>query len=345
MEQLTLYLDKYFTDLLPLSLSYFISILIFSALILGIMLLSVLFFTWWERKVSAHFQDRLGPMRVGGFHGWAQPIADALKLLVKEDIVPTASVSGYFHIASLICFIAVFLGFSAIAFSSSVVAADINLGLFFIAAVTPLSVLGILMGAWASGNKWSLLGGMRSCAQIVSYEVPLTFSMVPIVMLSSTLNMSEIVHAQAGGFLHWFIFRNPFTFISFFVYFIASLAENNRAPFDLPESESELIAGFFTEYSGLRFAFFFLAEYAEMFLVSALSVTLFLGGWEGLCGESFIPGIILFIFKTVLLVTIQMWFRWTFPRLRVDQLMSIAWKYLLPVTFINIAGVGLLMIV
>ena len=330
---------------LPQVLIYLISMLTACAAVVVLMLLLVMFFTWWERKVAAHIQDRLGPMRVGGWHGWAQPIADTVKLLVKEDIIPDAAIKRFFNVAPVICFIAVMMGYAVLVFGPGLTAADLNIGLFYLLAISSLTVIGILMGAWASGNKWSLIGGMRSAAQIVSYELPVALSMIPAVLLAGSLNMGEIITAQSGGIHHWFIFNNPFAFLAFFVYFVASLAENNRAPFDLPEAESELVAGFFTEYTGLRFAFFFLAEYAEMFLLGAVAVTLFLGGWEGPLGGTLLPGWLMFIFKTLVLVTIVMWFRWTYPRLRVDQLMRVTWKYLLPLAFLNIAGVAVWMIV
>jgi NADH-quinone oxidoreductase subunit H len=303
-----------------------------------------LFAVWLERKVSAHMQDRLGPMRTGGWHGWAQTLADILKLLQKEDIVPTAADKKLHFLAPFIVFVGSYAAFAAIPFSSAYVGADINLGLFYIIAVSSLVVVGILMAGWSSNNKWSLFGAMRSAAQIVSYEIPTALALLAVIMIAGTLNLQEINAQQTGWFWHWFVFQKfPFIFVAFIIYFVASLAETNRTPFDIPEAESELVAGYHTEYSGMKFAIFFLAEYANMFAVSAIGSTLFLGGWNSPFG-SFLGGplwgVFWFLSKGMFFVFVQMWLRWTLPRLRVDQLMYISWKVLTPWAFACILGVG-----
>jgi len=303
-----------------------------------------LFAVWLERKVSAHMQDRLGPMRVGGWHGWAQTIADILKLIQKEDIVPAAADKKLHLLAPYLVFIGSYAAFATIPFSSAYVGSNLNIGLFYIIAVSSIVVVGILMAGWSSNNKWSLFGAVRSAAQIVSYEIPTALSLLAVVMIAGTLNLQEINQQQAGWLWQWFIFRKfPFVFIAFVIYFVASLAETNRTPFDIPEAESELVAGYHTEYSGMKFALFFLAEYANMFAVSAIGATLFLGGWNSPFGEYLsgpLWGAFWFISKGLFFVFVQMWLRWTLPRLRVDQLMHISWKVLTPWAFACIIGVG-----
>ncbi len=226
-------------------------------------------------------------------------------------------------------------------------AADLNIGLFYVLAVTSFVVVGMLMAGWASNNKWSLFGAMRGVAQIVSYELPAALTLVGIVMWVGSLNMRDIVQSQSGWFWNWHVFRGfPFFTIGIFIYYISALAETNRVPFDIPEAESELVAGYHTEYSGMRFAMFYLAEYANMFLVSAIAVVAFLGGWSiGIPALDFIPGPIVFVAKGLILVFVMMWLRWTLPRLRVDQLMAMCWKYMIPIAFFNLVGIGVLMLV
>lgn len=295
--------------------------------------ISVLFLIWWERKVSARIQSRLGPMIVG-WHGSLQTIADSIKLLLKENIVCKEADKITFWLAPVGFFVTSFLAFVAVPFDRDLIAYDLNLGLLYIISISSLGVIWIFMAGWGSGNKYSLLGGMRTAAQIVSYEVPLVFSILPIVMISGSLSMNQIVKAQSGV---WFIFYQP---IAFLIYFISAVAEVNRAPFDIAEAESELVAGFHTEYSGMKFALFFLAEYTNMFVVCAIAAVLFLGGWQG----PFLPGVVWFLLKAYFLIFLMMWARWTFPRLRVDQLMDFAWKFLLPAALLNILITSLVML-
>ena len=294
-----------------------------------------------ERKVSARFQNRTGPMRVGPW-GTLQTLADGIKLIFKEDYVPPQGDKFLFLLAPYIIFACSFAVFAAIPFGQSILVSDFNIGIFYIMAISSVIVMGVIMAGWSSNSKWSLLGSLRSAAQIVSYEIPLGLSILTIVMLVESLSMSEIVASQSNGIFSWLIFRTPFTFIAFFIFFISSIAEVNRTPFDLPEAESEIVAGFHTEYSGMRFALFFIAEYANMFAVSAIAVTLFLGGWEGvLPGYDILGGFPGLVIKTLALVFLMMWLRWTLPRLRVDQLMNLCWKYFIPIAFFNILGTGI----
>ncbi|MBM3792073.1 MAG: NADH-quinone oxidoreductase subunit H, partial [Acidobacteria bacterium] len=232
-------------------------------------------------------------------------------------------------------------------FGLSSIVSDLNIGILYLFAVASLAVVGILMAGWASNNKYALYGGMRAAAQIVSYEVPAAIAIMTVIIPVGSLSMQEIVRAQSGSILDWFVFRNPFTFIAFFVYFLCSLAEVNRTPFDMPEAESELVAGYHVEYTGMRFAFFFLAEYANMFLVGIIAAALFLGGWHGILPENWlpwlvIPGPVIISIKALALVFVQMWLRWSLPRLRVDQLMYVCWKVFLPVSLALVLGVGYL---
>ena len=294
-----------------------------------------------ERKVAARFQNRTGPMRVGPW-GVLQTLADGVKLIFKEDFIPPQGDKLLFLLAPYIIFACSFAVFAAIPFSEGILVSDFNIGIFYIMAISSVIVMGVIMAGWSSNSKWSLLGSLRSAAQIVSYEIPLGLSILTVVMLVESLSMQEIVASQSSGVFSWLIFRTPFAFIAFFIFFISSIAEVNRTPFDLPEAESEIVAGFHTEYSGMRFALFFIAEYANMFAVSAIAVTLFLGGWEGvLPGYDILGGFPGFVIKTMALVFLMMWLRWTLPRLRVDQLMNLCWKYFIPIAFFNILGTGI----
>jgi len=329
---------------LPELIRFFLPMVVSCVIIFVFLALMVLFLVWLERKVSAHIQDRLGPMYVGGWHGWAQTLADALKLLLKEDIIPAAADRLLFKTAPYVVFLGAFVAYVVIPFGVSSFVTDLNIGILYIIAAGSLSVVGIIMAGWASNNKYSLYGGMRAAAQIISYEIPAAISIMTVVLYVGSLSMVDIVNAQKGGIQNWFLFRNPFTFLGFFVYFVASLAEVNRTPFDIPEAESELVAGYHTEYSGMRFAFFFLAEYANMFLVAAVATTLFLGGWSQVLPSSMtsqlLPGPILFMGKALAIIFLQMWIRWSLPRFRVDQLMYLSWKVLLPISFVLVLGAG-----
>ena len=308
------------------------------AVVIAFLMITVLFLIWMERKASAHFQDRLGPMRTGP-HGALQTIADALKLLQKEDIVPTLADKKVYFWAPVLAFVPAYMAYIVVPFGKGLIARDLNIGILFILAITTFTVISLLMAGWSSNNKYALLGGMRSAAQIVSYEVPLTISVLGAVMLAGSMSMNHIVEAQGPYFWKWYWLPQ---ILGFGIYFIAATAEINRTPFDLPEAEQELVAGFSVEYSGMKFAMFFLAEFINMFTVSAIATTLFLGGWQPpLPALAIIPSWIWFLGKTFFLVFVLMWFRWTYPRLRVDQLMSFAWKFLLPLSFINLFLTGL----
>lgn len=306
-----------------------------------------------ERKISAHMQDRLGPMEVSTElpllrhigHGWAQTIADAFKLLLKEDIVPQDADKILHLMAPVIFFAATLAAFAVVPFSSQLVASDMNVGILYLIAISSLAVIAAILAGWASNNKWSLLGGMRAAAQIVSFEIPASLAVLVVIMAVGSLNLGEIVRFQEGGIFNWLIFKYfPFNILAFVIFFIASLAEVNRAPFDMPEAESELVAGFHTEYSGMKWAMFFLAEYANMFLVGAVASTLFLGGWASPFGDFLNSGpfpVFWLFLKTFSLIFVQIWLRWTLPRVRVDQLMYTSWKVLTPFAFVAMLGVGL----
>ena len=302
----------------------------------GIAILGMLL-VWSERKVAGYIQSRYGPMYTGGFHGWLQSIADSLKLLLKEDIWPKDADKFLWRLAPALVFIAAFMSFVVLPFGPDWVGADLDLGLFYVFAASSLVVVGIIAAGWGSNNKWSLYGAMRGAAQVISYEIPLGLAVLPVVMSVGSLNLSRIIEAQQGWFWNWHAFAGlpVFGFILMFIYLISSLAEVNRTPFDLPETESELVNGYVTEYTGMKFAFFFLGEYAEMFVVSAIGVTVFLGGWyTGIPAVDKIGALApwVFIFKSLALVFVQIWLRWTLPRLRVDQLMYVCWKVFIPIT-------------
>ena len=323
--------------------------LLIAAGVLTFILLLVLILILAERKVSAYMQDRIGPKRVGPL-GSLQTVADTIKLLLKEDIISRSTDRKLFIFAPYLVFVSSFAVFAAIPYGRRLIPSDLNIGIFYIMAISSVVVLGIIMAGWASNSKWALLGAMRSAAQIVSYEIPLGLAILTVIMLAGSLRRQDIVHAQPAGIFsrqnRWFPFDNPFAFLAFFVYFLSSLAEVNRTPFDLPEAESELVAGFHTEYSGMRFALLFLAEYANIFAVSAIAATLFLGGWSGILpGYTFLEGTPGFMIKVSVLVFVIMWLRWTLPRLRVDQLMSVCWKYLIPIAFFNLVGVGVWLLI
>ncbi|MBX2942563.1 MAG: NADH-quinone oxidoreductase subunit NuoH [Cyclobacteriaceae bacterium] len=303
-----------------------------------------------ERKVSAFFQQRLGPMRVGKW-GTAQTLADVIKLLMKEPLINKNADKFLFNLAPYIIMITAFMTMAALPFAKGLQALDFDIGLLYISAVSSLGVVGILLAGWSSDNKYSLIGALRSGAQVISYELSVGLSLLTIVILTGSLQLSVIVESQANG---WWIFKGHIpAVIAFIIFLIASTAETNRGPFDLAEAESELTAGFHTEYSGMKFAFFFLAEFANMFIVSALGATVFLGGWMPFhIGGwevfnnimDYIPPIFWFFGKVSFIIFLMMWFRWTFPRLRIDQLLTLEWKYLLPINLMNILVMAFLVL-
>ncbi|MDP8238420.1 MAG: NADH-quinone oxidoreductase subunit NuoH [Candidatus Hatepunaea meridiana] len=344
---------------LAISLIYMVGMITFVSVF-------ALFAIWLERKISAWAQDRLGPMETGGFHGWLQTVADMLKLLLKEDIIPDAVDRPLFKLAPYIVFASSFAAFATLPFAANLIGTDLNIGIYYIVAISSLVVIAIIMAGWASNNKWSLFGAMRSASQMISYEVPVALALLIPILMAGSLSMQDLVSVQAGGFWNWTIFGGggfklpftvvalPFTVLAFLIYFWASLAEVNRCPFDLPEGESEII-GFHVEYSAMRFGMFFFAEFANMFLVSGVAVALFLGGWYAplpfleVSAETSpvlhnIIGAFWFISKSVILVAVQMWLRWTLPRFRVDQLMHVCWKVFLPFSLANILIVSLLVV-
>jgi len=356
----------------------YLTLIIYCALpllfLLGYALLAIL----GEVKISAWMQDRLGPMRTGPW-GIIQPIADVLKLLQKEDITPAKSDKILFNLAPFLSFMAAYAAFAVIPFSSQYIGADLNLGLFYLLAIGSINVVAIMMAGWASHNKYSLLGAMRSVAQIVSYEVPAAMAFVIVVMFIGSLSMQDIVTAQAGPIWNWMVFGGPkgevelasgtvlsaswanLVFLplflaTFVIYYLSALAESNRTPFDIPEAESELVSGYHTEYSGMKFAMFFMSEYANMFLLSAVAAVLFFGGWQSPFGVyagdflniSWLVPLEQFgwlAFKGLFFVFVMIWLRWTLPRLRVDQLMYMCWKVLIPFSFGIALIVGFLVIV
>jgi NADH-quinone oxidoreductase subunit H len=311
-----------------------------------------LIFIWLERKVAGRIQDRLGPTRVGGRFGWLQTLADGVKLIQKEDLCPEEADKMLFRLSPYLVFVASFGAFIALPFGNGFVAQNLEVGLFFILALMSLEVLGVVFAGYSSGSKWALFGGMREAAQVVSYEIPMAICALIPVITAGTLNLVEIGHLQAGLFTNWLVLNSPFTFVAFFVYFTVATASVKRAPFDLAEAESELVAGFHTEYSGIRWSYFFMAEYASMFAVSGIATFLFLGGWHdglglidlldrkaqlsanGWLGQYIVNviGLAIFITKGTGLVFFQMWVRWTLPRLRIDQVMMTCLKYLLPIS-------------
>jgi NADH-quinone oxidoreductase subunit H len=314
--------------------------------------------SWFERRVAGRIQSRIGPNRVGP-QGMLQWLADGVKCFFKEDLIPDGADTILFRFAPYLVFAGMFGAFVVLPFGANLIAADLNVGLLYLLAITSLVVVGLLMAGWGSYSKWALFGGIRSAAQLVSYEVPAAFSLLAVIVQAGTMSTQEIVAAQGGWPWQWFFFRNPFLFVAFFVYFTSAIAEGNRTPFDLPEAESELVAGYNIEYSGMRFLFFFFAEWANLWTMSAVATLCFLGGWQ-------VPGVspdliaaahgwafagwqalsfLVFAAKASTLVFVVVQLRWTLPRLRVDQLMSTCWKYLVPLSFVAMGGVLVLLLV
>ncbi len=298
---------------------------------------TMMFLTWLERKVVGRIQNRLGPNRVGPW-GLLQPIADMIKMLTKEDIIPTDADRWVHTLAPIVLVIPIVLAFAVIPFGRGMAPVDLNIGILYIVAVGSLATIGTFMAGFGSSNKFALIGGMRAVAQIISYEIPQVLTIVTVLLLAGSLSLVKIVEAQGGwNGLRWFILTFPVGPIAFIVFMIAGIAESNRTPFDLPEGESEIVAGHHTEYSGMKFALFYLAEYLELFIVCAIATTLFLGGWQG----PILPPWLWFLLKTYVLVFIAMWIRGTLPRFRIDQMMQFAWKVLVPIALVNIVLTGI----
>lgn len=370
---------------------------IVATVFVGIISLVAMFSIWWERKVAGHIQSRVGPMHVGGWHGWAQSLADGIKLILKEDLMPSGADGFLFKFAPYIAFTPVFAAFLALPFAPLwVFEPNFNIGVLYLLAVLAVEAMGVIMAGWGSNSKWAIYGAMREVCQMVSYEIPLGVSILCGVLVAGTLNLVELSYLQGGGIWDWFIFHSPLMFAAFMIYFVASLASNKRAPFDLPESESELVAGFHTEYSGIRWSFFFFAEYGAMFIVGAIQTTLFLGGWNSPLGDGFmightqwlmdpvywfvgydpvhagqvymsgaldhavtwtdkatmlhvgpiglllvhVWGAVWFTLKAMTVIWVQIWLRWTLPRIRIDQVLHACVKVLLPLSLAVLAGVA-----
>jgi NADH-quinone oxidoreductase subunit H len=307
---------------------------------------------WWEMRVSSRMQSRVGYNRVGaaGFFQW---VADAVKLLLKEDLIPAEADSVLFRAAPYFVMTGFALTFVALPFGESLIAADLNVGIFYMIAVTALVVVGILLAGWSSNSKWALFGGMRSAAQVVSYEIPAGLAIMVPVLMSGTLSMQGIIRAQGAWPWEWHVFTNPAATLAFVIFFVSQLAEGNRTPFDLPEAESELVAGYLSEYSGFRFALYFLVEFGNLWVMAAVAATLFLGGWQlpGVGPDAFeaakgtgafpalawwglqILSMVVMAIKTLVVLNVIVWVRWTLPRIRIDQMMNLCWKYLVPWSF------------
>lgn len=325
---------KYLMNLLGfgVTLTNIVLGIVYFIAIIGLITINIIIILWIDRRVASFFQERLGPNRVGPF-GLLQSVNDAVKLIGKESIIPKEVDRVMYLLAPLFLFTITVMLYVVLPYGKGMSPVNINVGILYFIAISATSTITILMAGWGSNNKYSLLGGMRTVAQIISYEIPMAFSMVGIVMLNGTLNLTQIVVAQKGV---WNIFLQP---VAFIVFLISALAELNRAPFDMTEAEQEIIAGYHTEYSGMRFALFFMAEYANLFSVSALGATVFLGGWQG----PFLPSWVWFFGKVFAMILLIMWIRWTFPRFRIDKMMNFNWKFLIPVSIANIllTGIGI----
>ena len=359
MSFVDLILDAFSSIELNYTLLLLMAVIIPGLIIFLLMTVNAIVAVYMERKISAFMQDRLGPMEVGlfGFKGgkrfWGgigQTIADAIKLLAKEDIIPKDADKFMMMLAPFIIFIASFITFIGVPLSENFLISNFNIGILYILAMGSVGVIGIILAGWSSNNKWSLYGAMRAASQIISYEIPIGITLLLPVIISGGLDVHTIVDWQLQN--RWLIFHSPFTFIAFFIFFISGVAETNRTPFDIPEAESELVAGWMTEYSGFRWSLFFLSEYTNMLIISLVASFVFLGGWgspltifnlmpsEYMYLDGPVWGFFWLLSKAIVLIFIMMWFRWTFPRLRVDQLMYLCWKVFIPFSIINMLAVG-----
>jgi len=304
--------------------------------LLNAVILIVAYLTWVERKFAARLQSRIGPYRVGRPHGWLQPIADALKLMIKEDVVPATADRPVYNLAPIVFLIPAMLIFATVPFAPNLGVADLNIGVLFFLAVSSLEIVGLFMGGWGSNNKYALLSAMRAVNQIISYEVPFILTALIPVLLAGSLKLSAVVEAQQG-FFGWFVFYPVIGQLAFVAFIVATIASENRVPFDILEAESELVAGFRVEYSGMKFALIQLAEYTHMFGVACLGALLFLGGWLG----PGLPGPVWFLLKAVFIFLVVTWVRWSFVRIRVDQILGLSWKLLLPATLMLLMATSL----
>jgi len=335
-------ISEWLSHYIAAEVAFYAELIVIAVIYLSVFALLGLFLVWLERRVAGFFQLRLGPNRVGPM-GLFQTLADALKLVSKELTGTSKADKFLYKLAPYFVIITALMAIAVLPFSGELQAFDVNIGLFFISSVSSISVIGIFLAGWASNNKYSLIGGMRTGIQMISYELSVGMVVVTMATLAGTLQLSELVALQKDG---WFIFTGHVpAFIAFAIFIIAGTAESNRTPFDLVEAESELGAGYHTEYSGMNFAYYFLAEFVNMFIISAVAVVIFFGGWLSPFGiTDNIPyvGVFWFLFKTMAVVFLMMWFRWTFPRLRIDQLLTLEWKYLIPINMVNIVLMALL---
>ncbi|MCE9626028.1 MAG: NADH-quinone oxidoreductase subunit NuoH, partial [Deltaproteobacteria bacterium] len=301
-----------------------------------------------ERRIAGRMQDRIGPNRVGP-QGLLQFLADGIKSLLKEDLIPKSADKPLFIIAPYLVFLGMFTTFVALPFASKLIVADLNVGILYVFATSSLTVVGLVMAGWGSGSKWSMLGGMRAAAQVISYEIPAGLAALTVLLPAGSLSMQKIIASQGAHPWQWFIFSTPFTLVAFFILFTSLVAEGNRAPFDLPEAESELVSGYNTEYSGMRFVFFFFAEWANLYVMAAILTTLFLGGWQipqslsvaSASAASWLPQVLQLVFfqlKCLAIIFLVIQLRWTLPRIRMDQLMTLCWKYMVPIGFFCVIG-------
>jgi len=356
MEALALYVHDNFLYQAPIWLASAVVQFVIAGIVLMVFVSPVAgLLSFVERRIAARIQDRVGPNRVGP-QGILQFLADGIKSLLKEDLIPRDADKPLFILAPYLVFLGMFTTFVALPFSGVLIVADLNVGILYIFATSSLTVVGLVMAGWSSGNKWSMLGGMRSAAQVISYEIPAGLAALTVILLTGSLSMQNLVMGQGAYPWQWYIFNNPFCLVAFFVLFISLVAEGNRTPFDLPEAESELVSGYNTEYSGMRFVFFFFAEWANLYVMGAILTVLFLGGWQipqgwtdaALRIATWTPTVVqtlVFLVKSFWIVFIVIQLRWTVPRIRMDQLMSLCWKYLVPIGFACVMGVAVWMMI